>query len=221
MEKRLSDISSVFTLFAALSVHLITILRPDPVRRELAENRSRQCMLGLKELSRSWPVGGWVLRLFSHIMEIFTGNTFDIACSEDPKSRWKRLTLNTPQRSSPGSGIQQPSSSPVGRFVSSSLGLAEPISNQLGENATSQDNFCAISVPGLDTGELVASIQPVSQGIAVLPAHAFDEYLSTNPLHAVDLFAEGILSPGRFEQAFPSVSSHQMQWEVEEDPGQW
>ncbi|TPX11539.1 uncharacterized protein E0L32_007750 [Thyridium curvatum] len=50
-------------LFAALSIHAVVIQREETVHRLLAENRSRQCMLALRELSKSWPVGGWILGL--------------------------------------------------------------------------------------------------------------------------------------------------------------
>ncbi|RTE70314.1 hypothetical protein BHE90_015293 [Fusarium euwallaceae] len=60
-------------LFAALAIHAIVIRRRDPIRRQLAENRSRQCMLALSELSKSWPIGGWILRLFVSLMLRLTG----------------------------------------------------------------------------------------------------------------------------------------------------
>ncbi|KAL1989084.1 hypothetical protein VTN96DRAFT_5847 [Rasamsonia emersonii] len=63
-------------LFAALSIHAIVIRRKDPIRRQLAENRSRQCMLALSELAKCWPVGGWILRLFINLMRRLTGQGF-------------------------------------------------------------------------------------------------------------------------------------------------
>ncbi len=70
-------------LFAALSVHSIVIRRKDPIRSQLAENRSRQCMLALSELSRSWPVGGWILQLFITVMHRLTGRDFGFQTSSN------------------------------------------------------------------------------------------------------------------------------------------
>ncbi|KAJ5988015.1 hypothetical protein N7481_003225 [Penicillium waksmanii] len=59
-------------IFAALSIHSVAIRRKDPIRRQLAENRARQCMLAMSELARSWPVAGWILRLFINLMKKLT-----------------------------------------------------------------------------------------------------------------------------------------------------
>lgn len=74
---RFGQLHLVPTLFAALSVHTIEICRKDHLHRRLAENRCRQCMLALMELSRSWPVAGWILRLFISLMRRLTGGDFD------------------------------------------------------------------------------------------------------------------------------------------------
>ncbi|RSM14771.1 hypothetical protein CDV31_005205 [Fusarium ambrosium] len=60
-------------LFAALAIHAIVIRRNAPIHRQLAENRARHCMLALGELSKSWPVGGWILRLFVSLFIKLTG----------------------------------------------------------------------------------------------------------------------------------------------------
>jgi hypothetical protein len=52
------------------------ILRNDSVRAQLAENKARQCMLALSELSKSWPVGGWILQLFINLFKRLTGHEF-------------------------------------------------------------------------------------------------------------------------------------------------
>ncbi|KAI9871346.1 MAG: hypothetical protein M1830_003011 [Pleopsidium flavum] len=66
---RCGQLHLVPSLFAALSIHIISIQRSDHVLRKLTEHRARLCMLGLSELQRSWPVGGWILQLFVRIME--------------------------------------------------------------------------------------------------------------------------------------------------------
>ncbi|KAM5386412.1 hypothetical protein ACJZ2D_000375 [Fusarium nematophilum] len=59
-------------LFGALSIHTLVICRKDPIHRQLAENKSRQCMLALSELAKSWPVGMWVVKSFLNLMKRLT-----------------------------------------------------------------------------------------------------------------------------------------------------
>ncbi|KAF2792173.1 hypothetical protein K505DRAFT_279309 [Melanomma pulvis-pyrius CBS 109.77] len=66
---RFCQIHTIPALFNALAIHVFTICTSRPVGRELAENRARICMLGLATLQESWPVGGWVLRLFVSVLE--------------------------------------------------------------------------------------------------------------------------------------------------------
>lgn len=65
-------VSSVPALFGALSIHTMVICRKDPIRRKLAENKSRQCMLALSEIAKSWPVGMWTIKLFVNLMRRLT-----------------------------------------------------------------------------------------------------------------------------------------------------
>ncbi|KAL4913061.1 fungal-specific transcription factor domain-containing protein [Aspergillus aurantiobrunneus] len=59
-------------LFSALSVHTLVICRNDPVQRQLAENKSRQCMLALSVI-KSWPVRIWISKSFVNLMKRLTG----------------------------------------------------------------------------------------------------------------------------------------------------
>ncbi|KAF4495923.1 Cutinase transcription factor 1 alpha [Fusarium agapanthi] len=60
-------------VFGALSIHTLVICRKDPIRRQLAGNKSRQCILALSELAKHWPVGLWIMRLFGNLMRRLTG----------------------------------------------------------------------------------------------------------------------------------------------------
>lgn len=70
---RLLTLFSVPALFSALTIHTIGICRKDPIRRQLAENKSRQCMLALSVLAKSWPVRIWISKTFVNLMRILTG----------------------------------------------------------------------------------------------------------------------------------------------------
>lgn len=59
-------------------MHAIVIRRKNAIHSQVAENRARQCMLALSELAKSWPVAGWISRLFISLMTRLTGHSFDI-----------------------------------------------------------------------------------------------------------------------------------------------
>lgn len=61
-------------IFAALSIHALVVRGNDSIQKQLAENRARQCILGMSELAKGWPVAGWILRLFINLMKGLTGH---------------------------------------------------------------------------------------------------------------------------------------------------
>lgn len=69
------------TLFGALSIHSLIIGSRQLVSSQLAENRARQCMLALSELSKLWPAAGWVLRVFDKVLRRLTGRDRCFECS--------------------------------------------------------------------------------------------------------------------------------------------
>ncbi|KAL2818511.1 fungal-specific transcription factor domain-containing protein [Aspergillus cavernicola] len=69
---KLGQIHLIPALFGALSVHTMIICRKDPIRQKLAENKSRQCLLALSELSISWPVRIWFAKAFVNLMRRLT-----------------------------------------------------------------------------------------------------------------------------------------------------
>ncbi|KAF4422863.1 Cutinase transcription factor 1 alpha [Colletotrichum fructicola] len=69
---RYAQIHLVPALFGALSMHTIEICRKDSIRRQLAENKSRQCLLALGELSKSWPAQPLLAVLLSEFPQAFT-----------------------------------------------------------------------------------------------------------------------------------------------------
>ncbi|EXK85256.1 hypothetical protein FOQG_10634 [Fusarium oxysporum f. sp. raphani 54005] len=68
-----SQMHIVPAVFGALSIHTLVICRKDPIRRQLAGNKSRQCILALSELAKHWPVGLWIMRFFGNLMRRLTG----------------------------------------------------------------------------------------------------------------------------------------------------
>ncbi|KAF5672789.1 cutinase transcription factor 1 alpha [Fusarium heterosporum] len=70
---RFSQMHIVPAVFGALSIHTLVICRKDPIRRQLAGNKSRQCILALSELAKHWPVGLWIMKFFVRLMRRLTG----------------------------------------------------------------------------------------------------------------------------------------------------
>jgi hypothetical protein len=78
-------------------------------------------MLSLSELSKSWPVGGWILQLFVNLMKRLTGRDFGFqisaSSSEGANSREGLVTIPQDDRSTRaivtagGAGEDQPDDS--------------------------------------------------------------------------------------------------------------
>ncbi|OQD80141.1 hypothetical protein PENANT_c039G09033 [Penicillium antarcticum] len=55
--------------FSALCIHTIHFGRVTGTSRKLAEHRAKLCLLGLKELQKSWDLENWVLDLFFRCLD--------------------------------------------------------------------------------------------------------------------------------------------------------
>ncbi|KAJ5660703.1 uncharacterized protein N7484_000075 [Penicillium longicatenatum] len=55
--------------FSALCIHTIHFGRVTGTARKLAEHRAKLCLLGLKELQKSWDLENWVLDLFFRCLD--------------------------------------------------------------------------------------------------------------------------------------------------------
>lgn len=55
-------------LFAAMSMHTVSIRSGDKVVQQLAYVKVKTCMIALRELQSSWPVSGWIFLLFAKIV---------------------------------------------------------------------------------------------------------------------------------------------------------
>jgi hypothetical protein len=91
----LSDVKSVPSLFAAMSIHLAMAGFLDPIGRvdKIAKHRLRVSMTAMKELSAYWPVCTWIFQLFTKIIKE-RRVTGDNAKSPDQTS--KEPTPNAP-----------------------------------------------------------------------------------------------------------------------------
>jgi hypothetical protein len=56
------------SVFAAMGMHAVDIGSGDAVREQLGYVKIELCMIALRELQDTWPVGGWIFLLFSRIL---------------------------------------------------------------------------------------------------------------------------------------------------------
>ncbi|KAJ5691696.1 hypothetical protein N7488_012431 [Penicillium malachiteum] len=65
--------------FSALCIHTIHFGRVTGTARKLAEHRAKLCLLGLKELQKSWDLENWVLDLFFRCLDDRTARDLRLA----------------------------------------------------------------------------------------------------------------------------------------------
>jgi hypothetical protein len=53
--------------------------RADGTERQLAEHRAKLCLLGLKELQKSWDLNYWVLEIFFHCLDESTAEYLQLS----------------------------------------------------------------------------------------------------------------------------------------------
>lgn len=56
------------SLFAAMGMQAVDICSGQPVQEQLAVVKVRLAMIALRELQSTWPVSGWIFRLFAKIV---------------------------------------------------------------------------------------------------------------------------------------------------------
>ncbi|ODM20362.1 hypothetical protein SI65_03415 [Aspergillus cristatus] len=102
-----AQIHLVPALFGALSIHTIVICRcrKDPVRRQLAENKSRQCMLALSVLANSWPVRIWISKAFVNLMRRLTGQEHSVLHADSAGDSSHDIDGNSPDRREPSAQV--------------------------------------------------------------------------------------------------------------------
>lgn len=64
-----TDTHRITHTFSALCIHTLHFGRVTGTARKLAEHRAKLCLLGLKELQKSWDLENWVLDLFFRCLD--------------------------------------------------------------------------------------------------------------------------------------------------------
>ncbi|KAJ5742025.1 hypothetical protein N7533_011434 [Penicillium manginii] len=87
--------------FSALCIHTIHFGRVTGTARKLAEHRAKLCLLGLKELQKSWDLENWVLDLFFRCLDDRTAKNLRLAEGGVPSTLSDQLAKGSPVPDSP------------------------------------------------------------------------------------------------------------------------
>ncbi|RAK71472.1 uncharacterized protein BO72DRAFT_473222 [Aspergillus fijiensis CBS 313.89] len=164
-----TQIHFVPALFGALSVHTFNICRKDPICQRLAENKSRQCLLALSELSRSWPVRIWFAKAFLNLLRRLTGQG----------SRQGGSIVNVSSTIAGHSSLA-PSASVDSTEPHTLININPPTASCLPSNAISSelDNTELSHQPGHDHEALLADNQPPSNFSQATEQVLYDTFLA-------------------------------------------
>ncbi|RDL38870.1 uncharacterized protein BP5553_03210 [Venustampulla echinocandica] len=92
-----SNVHVTTSLFNSLCIHTICLRRSKDTARKLAEYRAQLCLLGLRELQKTWDVTNWVLQLFFQFLDQTTAKKLLLAAdNEDPVTQ-HQSTTGTPR----------------------------------------------------------------------------------------------------------------------------
>ncbi|OOF94208.1 hypothetical protein ASPCADRAFT_131769 [Aspergillus carbonarius ITEM 5010] len=104
------QIHTIPALFNSLAMHVFSMCTSRKYGRDLAEIRAQVCMLGLTSLQESWPVSGWILKLFMDIMERLKNMT---RCQNTQRAQGTEPdSIVSTRQSSKGRDIGPPTSTP-------------------------------------------------------------------------------------------------------------
>jgi len=78
-----SNVHIITSLFNSLCIHTICLRRSTDTARKLAECRAQVCLLGLRELQKTWDVTNWVLQLFIQFLDQSTAKRLDMGVESD------------------------------------------------------------------------------------------------------------------------------------------
>lgn len=80
---RHGQIHVITNLFNTLCVHTVHLRRSEGTTRTVAEHRAKLCLLGLKELQKTWEVTNWILQLFFNYLDRTTAERLRVQQDEE------------------------------------------------------------------------------------------------------------------------------------------
>ncbi|KFZ20450.1 hypothetical protein V501_00130 [Pseudogymnoascus sp. VKM F-4519 (FW-2642)] len=100
------NVHLITSLFNSLCIHTIHLRRSQNTARKLAEYRAQICLLGLRELQRTWDVTNWVLQLFFQFLDNSTAEILQLVDHEDSPNQSTATDGPEPEQSSFNSMLQ-------------------------------------------------------------------------------------------------------------------
>jgi hypothetical protein len=146
--------------FSALCIHTIHFGRVTGTARKLAEHRAKLCLLGLKELQKSWDLENWVLDLFFRSLDDRTARDLRLADVTVPPSTSQVNGTQTPAETS----LATPSSGPYGPLSPNPperlLSTTHPVSPQdpVEDVAINMDWYELLNMEGDDVMGMAGSL---------------------------------------------------------------
>lgn len=152
--------SSITHTFSALCLHTIHFGRVTGTARKLAEHRAKLCLLGLKELQKSWDLENWVLDLFFRCLDDRMAKNLRLAEGGLPSTLSSDTTKGSPIPDSPSMNMPCGSSvqplSPASNEILSNT--QAPLLNQSEEAAINMDWYELFNTEGEDVMGLAGSL---------------------------------------------------------------
>jgi hypothetical protein len=143
-----------------LCIHTIHFGRVTGTARKLAEHRAKLCLLGLKELQKSWDLENWVLDLFFRSLDDRTARDLRLADVTVPPSASQANGTETPAETS----LATPTSGPCGllspnppeRLLSTTHSV--PLQNPAEDAAINMDWYELLNMEGDDVMGMAGSL---------------------------------------------------------------
>jgi hypothetical protein len=146
-----------------LCIHTIHFGRVASTAKKLAEHRAKLCLLGLKELQKSWDLENWVLDLFFHCLDDRTAENLrlvDNGLSESALSTQLTKGTHMPDSSSlhtPCSPTSRPLSPTSADSILPIVQNTGPL-NQLEDASVNMDWYELFNIEGDDLSGLAGSL---------------------------------------------------------------
>lgn len=152
---------SITHTFSALCLHTIHFGRVTGTARKLAEHRAKLCLLGLKELQKSWDLENWVLDLFFRCLDDRMAKNLRLAEGGFPSTLSSEIAKGSPIPDSPSLNMPCGSNaqplSPASNEILSNTQEA-PLLNQSEETAINMDWYELFNTEGDDVMGLAGSL---------------------------------------------------------------
>lgn len=90
-----AQIHTITNIFNTLCIHTLALRNSEGTQRYLLEHRAKLCLLGLRELQKTWEVKNWILQLFFQYLDQSTAARLEIGEETGEPDAAPRQTSNS------------------------------------------------------------------------------------------------------------------------------